>query len=61
MRAIYQSADQFSGCLIFNAPQARRLIVGVTYATDVKGGTLFVKHYLTHAEYDKDSWKKDCS
>jgi len=23
-------------------------------------GTLFVKHFLTHAEYDKNTWKRDC-
>jgi len=24
-------------------------------------GTLLVKHFLTHAEYDQDDWKKDCA
>ena len=37
-----------------------RFIVKVSYANQWTGGTLFVKHFLTHAEYDKDRWKKDC-
>ena len=31
-----------------------RLIVGINYETE----TIFVKHVLTHAEYDKGDWKK---
>jgi mRNA interferase HigB len=31
-----------------------RLIAGVNYRT----GRVFVKHFLTHAEYDKGDWKR---
>jgi hypothetical protein len=34
--------------------------VGVKVADDVQRGTLWVKHFLTHAEYDTGQWKKDC-
>jgi len=37
-----------------------RLIVGVTYATEERGGTLFVKHFLTHADYERQNWRGDC-
>jgi mRNA interferase HigB len=61
VRRTYPSADQVGRCLVFNACGNKyRLIVGVLYAEDGKGGTLFVKHFLTHAEYDKSTWKKDC-
>jgi len=60
IRRTYPQTDQVGSCLVFNANAGRRLIVGVRYATDSRGGTLFVKHFLTHAEYDKDDWKKDC-
>lgn len=60
VRAVYPAADQVGGCLVFNAPQGRRLTVGVIWADDTKNGTLFIKHYLTHAEYDKNQWKQDC-
>jgi mRNA interferase HigB len=60
VRLVYPAVDQVGGCLIFNAPQACRLIVGVIWADDARNGTLFVKHFLTHAEYDQENWKKDC-
>jgi mRNA interferase HigB len=60
VRRVYPSTDQVGGCLVFDAPSACRLIVRVIWADDTKNGTLFVKHFLTHAEYDKDAWKKHC-
>ena len=33
-----------------------RLIVEVKYDRQV----IYVKHVLTHKDYDKDAWKKDC-
>jgi mRNA-degrading endonuclease HigB of HigAB toxin-antitoxin module len=35
---------------------ALRLIVSIDYARQV----IYVKHVLTHKEYDKENWKKDC-
>jgi len=35
-------------------------VVRVSYANPWQRGTLLVKHFLTHAEYDKDLWRKDC-
>jgi mRNA-degrading endonuclease HigB of HigAB toxin-antitoxin module len=32
----------------------------VTYANQWQRGTLLVKHFLTHAEYDRQDWKEDC-
>lgn len=61
VRADYSAADQVGGCLVFDVKgNDYRLICGVTYAQDGKGGTLFVKHFLTHAEYNKNRWKDDC-
>ena len=60
VRRVYPSADQFGGCLIFDAPGGCRLITGVIWADETKNGTLFVKCFLSHAEYDKDEWKKHC-
>jgi mRNA interferase HigB len=62
VRQAYPSADQVGGCLVFNAPGARRLIVGVYYSRPERerSGTLYFKHFLTHAEYDRGDWKKDC-
>ncbi len=61
VRRVYPSADQVDSCLVFNAlGNTYRLIVGVRYANVSRGGTLFVKHFLTHAEYNKNQWMKDC-
>jgi mRNA interferase HigB len=57
VRASFPPTDQVGRRLVFNAPQGRRLILRVVYADEHQGGTLFVKEYLTHAEYDKNRWK----
>ena len=57
----YASADQVGSCLVFNIRGNNyRLICGVAYANRWVKGTLFVKHFLTHADYDKDARKRDC-
>jgi mRNA interferase HigB len=57
----YPTVDQVGRCLVFNVCGNKyRLIVKVSYANQWTKGTLFFKHFLTHAEYDKDRWKKDC-
>lgn len=61
VRRNYGTADQFGGCLIFNCKgNEYRLIVRISYANKHTRGTLFVKHFLTHAEYNKDRWKECC-
>jgi mRNA interferase HigB len=46
----YASADQVGSCLVFNIRGYNyRLICGVVYANQWVKGTLFVKHFLTHA------------
>lgn len=60
VRQTYVSADQVGKYLVFNAPEAKRLIVGIRYACHkpLRGGTLFVKHFLSHAEYERGAWKE---
>ena len=61
VRSTYPATDQVGSCLVFNVLGNKyRLIVAVRYATIVRGGTIFVKHFLRHAEYNKDNWKRDC-
>ena len=61
VRHDYQAADQVGECLVFNVRgNTYRLICGVRYATEDRQGALFVKRLLTHAEYDKNEWRKDC-
>jgi mRNA interferase HigB len=61
VQEIYPKTDQVGGCLVFNVKGNKyRFIVGVLYANEEKGGALFIKHFLTHADYDKQVWKGDC-
>ncbi len=60
VRQTYGKADRVNHCLVFDRGTKYRLIVRVSYANEHTRGTLFVKHFLTHAEYDKDFWKRDC-
>lgn len=61
VRKDYPSADQVRRCLVFNVcGNDYCFIVKVAYADSYQRGTFFVKHFLTHAEYDKRAWKKDC-
>ena len=61
VRVVYPATDHVGRCLAFDAcGNDYRLIVGVKYADRFQRGTLWVKHFLTHAEYDKQGWKGDC-
>lgn len=57
VRVDYPHADAVGQCTVFNiAGNKYRLIVKIEYAAQA----IYVKHVLTHAEYDKGRWKDDC-
>jgi mRNA interferase HigB len=61
VRVLYPHTDEVGQCLVFNAcGNDFRLICRMTYANQWSDGTLLVKHFLTHADYDKRKWCKDC-
>jgi len=61
VRADYPAADLVGNCIVFNVAGNRyRLIVKVAYTTEELGGIVLVRHVLTHRDYDKGKWKKDC-
>lgn len=48
--------DKVKKFVVFNiGGNNYRLIVYVDY----QKGIIFIRHFLTHAEYDKDKWKND--
>lgn len=62
VRDDYVRADEVGQCLVFDVcGNDYRLICRFTYANKWTKGTLLVKHFLTHAEYDKNLWCKDCT
>ena len=55
VRAVSPSADAVGKFTVFNIKgNAYRLITEINYRT----GRIFLRHVVTHAEYDKEDWKK---
>jgi mRNA interferase HigB len=56
-RLVFPHADGVNDCTIFNIGGNKyRLIVEIKYDRQV----IYVKHVLTHKDYDKGAWEKDC-
>jgi mRNA interferase HigB len=60
VRRDYPTADQVGRCIVFDVTGGRRLICNVHYASEGRQGTLYVRYFLTHGEYDRDDWKDVC-
>ena len=57
VRATFGHADVVGRCVVFNIGGNKfRLIVAIHY----NRGKVFVRHVLTHEEYDQGHWKNDC-
>jgi mRNA interferase HigB len=53
----FPSADRYKACVIFDiSGNNYRLIVKIDYQVQA----VRIRKALTHAEYDKEKWKKDC-
>ena len=56
LRELFPSADLVGNFTVFNIGGNKyRLIVFIDYTYQ----KVFIRHVLTHAEYDKDDWKND--
>lgn len=55
VRQVFPTADAVDQFTVFNIKgNAYRLITEINYRT----GRIFLRHVLTHAEYNKGDWKK---
>ncbi|MYE90257.1 type II toxin-antitoxin system HigB family toxin [Candidatus Poribacteria bacterium] len=55
LRAVLPSADQVDNLIVFNIGGNKyRLIASIHFNRQ----KVYVRHVLTHAEYDKGDWKK---
>jgi mRNA interferase HigB len=53
----YPHADLVGTCTVFNIGGNKyRLVVKIVY----RAQAIFIKHVLTHKDYDKGVWKHDC-
>lgn len=57
LKQTFGAADVVGRCVVFNIHgNDVRLIAWVDYPRQ----KLFIRHILTHNEYDKNAWKADC-
>jgi mRNA interferase HigB len=57
VRLDYPNADLVGKCTVFNIGGNKfRLITKISYL----GQSIYIKHVLTHREYNKERWKNDC-
>lgn len=56
VRDTFGSADQYERFTIFNVGGNHYRLVAVIH---FNRGVLYVRHVLTHAEYDEEKWKDD--
>jgi mRNA interferase HigB len=57
VRGTFASADTFQRCIIFNVGGNKYRIIAAVHYNRRK---VYVRHVLTHAEYDRGDWKSDC-
>lgn len=56
VRAVFPTADQVGRLIVINIGGNRfRLITAIHF----NRGKVFVRHVLTHADYDREDWKAD--
>jgi mRNA interferase HigB len=57
VRLVLSTTDAVGECTVFNIKGNKcRLITWINYETH----KVFIRHVLTHAEYDQGAWKNDC-
>lgn len=55
LRSVYPHADLVGELTVINIGGNKyRLVIRINY----NSGTVFIRHVLTHAEYDRGDWKK---
>jgi mRNA interferase HigB len=57
VRRSWSSADSVGSCVVFDISHNKcRLIAWIHY----RSKKVFIRHILSHAEYDRERWKDEC-
>jgi mRNA interferase HigB len=56
LRKTFPSADQVANFTVFNIGGNKYRLIALV---DYKFQKVFIRHVLTHAEYDREDWKND--
>lgn len=57
IRQVWSGVDRVGSCVVFDiAGNKGRLIARIFYGPQ----RVYILHILTHAEYDRQRWKRDC-
>jgi len=57
LRQTYPHADQVGRCTVFNIGGNKfRLVVAIHF----NRGKVYIRHAMTHEEYDRGAWKEGC-
>lgn len=58
VRGSWRNADKVGSCVVFDISHNKcRLIAWINY----RSKKIFIRHILSHAEYDKEQWKDECN
>ena len=57
VRETYAHADAVGRCVVFNIGGNKYRLVVIIHYNRAK---VFVRHIMTHADYDRGTWKDDC-
>ena len=57
LRLMFPSADQVGKCTVFNIGGNKVRLIAVIHYNRHK---IYIRHVLTHTEYDIDKWKVGC-
>lgn len=56
LRGTFASADAYGRCVVFNVGGNKYRIIAAIHYNRSK---VYLRHILTHAEYDRGAWKAD--
>ncbi len=57
LKKTFSSVDLVGKCYVFNVGENKyRVITRIHFNRQM----VFIRHVLTHAEYDRDKWKSEC-